>query len=121
MRWRTDNLTREAKHLAMDTFPSAPSRPARDSGALDDTWRALCEELRAAQRAKIDFLAELGKRACARKGQAGALLAENETLALAALQHAIEAVDERMRCFIADEALREPVSRSSLLPRAAAS
>jgi len=86
----------------MDT----PARPARDSSSLDDEWLALCQDLRTAQRAKLDFLAELGRRVHQRKGPARALLEAPDTDALAELQHAIDSVDERMRRFIADDMSR---------------
>ena len=106
MRWRTDARLRDVDHSGMDTPSRAPSRPGRDSSPLDDEWLELGRELRGAQRAKLDFLAELGRRVGHRRGAAGAHLEEPDTETLAALQHAIDGVDERMRRFIADDVNR---------------
>ena len=97
----------------MEMPSPAPLRSVRDPFGLDDEWLALCEELRRAQRAKLDFLAALGRRACHRRGLTGVLMDGPDTDTLVELQHAIDQVDERMRRFITDDVNRRPLGRDT--------
>lgn len=76
---------------------------SRQEQALRDVhWQAMCNELRAAQQARLDFLAGLGGRAW-RGGHASAL-SDTERATMAALEQAIHDIDDRMRAFTDEDA-----------------
>jgi hypothetical protein len=65
----------------------------------DAAWRQLCQELRDAQEARTQFMAQLGGRAYKHRHSLHMPLSPQETAQIAALEAAIADVDLRMRAF----------------------
>jgi hypothetical protein len=70
----------------------------------DAAWRQLCQELRDAQEARSQFMAQLGGRAYKHRHSLHMPLSPQETAQIAALEAAIADVDLRMRAFTEAEA-----------------
>ncbi|MED5620939.1 hypothetical protein [Ideonella sp. BN130291] len=94
-------MTTAPSSLALADSPasSMPMPLVRDAA-----WRALCQELRDAQEARSQFMAQLGGRAYKHRHSLQMPLTPEESARMAALDAAIAEVDLRMRAFTEGDA-----------------